>query len=145
MTPRFGGGTLVKRATTTGEGATTFVEIPGIKGDITLPGGQAAKIEIQTHNDIAASGRRKLYGAGLQDTQDLSFELLFDPDDATHQAMLTDSEDGSIREYEITFADGVTRKWKVLAAVGNFTPRAPENDFLRCQFALFVRKLNTNA
>jgi hypothetical protein len=129
-TKRPAGGTKVERSTTTtADWAGPWEQIPGVTGDITLPGGQPSEVDITTHDDVLTYGGWRQKGAGLADTQNPSFDLLLDPDDAVHQALLADLSARTARDYRFTFPGWVVKKYGVRGQVG-MTKRAPINGYL---------------
>lgn len=81
---KFGYGTLVKM----GDGGTpeTFTAIAELRGDISFDGMESDSIEITTHNN-AVNGRAKEKMPGLIDPGDLSIEINYIANDATHVAV----------------------------------------------------------
>lgn len=143
-TKRPSGGTIVERSTvTTANWLGPWAAIPGVTGDITLPGGQPSKIDITTHDDVVTYGGFRQNGAGLADTTDTAFELLLDPDDTTHQALMADFAARTARDYRITFPGGVVKKYGTRGQIG-ISPRAELNGYLRAQVTILANVVNFN-
>jgi hypothetical protein len=98
-------------------GPWTAIALVTATASITLPGASPSKVNITTHDDVITFGGFIQNGAGLADVTDLSFEILMDPDDAQHQAMLADMAARTTRDYRITFPS-ITRKWGVRGQIG---------------------------
>src|SRR5262245_59056830 len=143
-TKRPSGGTKIERSTTTtADWLGPWTQILGVTGDITLPGGTPAKIDITTHDDVLTYGGFRQNGAGLADTTDTSFELLLDPDDTGHQALYTDFTNRTARDYRITFPGGVIRKYGTRGQLG-ISPRAELNGYLRATVTILANTVNFN-
>jgi hypothetical protein len=112
-----GAGVIIERATGTNlDWLGPWAAIPGISGSPTLPGGAPATYDATTHDEAAATGFKQKR-AGLADVNDITFTLFWDPDDTTHQAILTDMAARTTRQYRIRMY-GVTRRYGVEGQIG---------------------------
>lgn len=143
-TKRPSGGTIVARSNvTTADWLGPWTQIAQVTGDITLPGGNPSKIDITTHDDVITYGGFRQNGAGLSDVTDPSFDILLDPDDAQHQALITDFQNRTARDYRFTYPGGVTRKWGVRGQV-SLASRAELNGYLRATVTILANVVNFN-
>lgn len=83
---KFGYGTLVKMGD--GGAPETFTAIAELRGDISFDGMKSDEIEITTHNN-AVNGRAKEKIPGLIDPGNLTFEINYIANEATHVAVRT--------------------------------------------------------
>lgn len=142
-TKRPSGGTVVSRSnTTTADYLGPWTAVAGVTGDITLPGGTPSKIDITTHDDVITYGGFRQNGAGLADTTDLAFDLLLDPDDAQHQALLVDLSARTARDYKLDFP-GVTRNWGTRGQIG-IGATAELNGYLKARCTVLANTLSFN-
>lgn len=119
-----------------------WVEVEGVAGTITLPGGSPSKVDITTHRDIITYGGFKQNGAGLIDVTDLAFMILADPDSAGYQFVLADMAARNARDYRITYP-GVTRKHGVRGQI-SVAPSGDPADYLRSQCTVLANAVNFN-
>ena len=143
-TKRPSGGTKVEVSqTTTANWLGPWTQIQGVTGDITTPGGTPSKVNITTHDDVITYGGFTQNGSGLADVNDLNFDMLFDPDDAGHQALLADFAARTVRDYRITFP-GVTRKYGVRGQIGLGGGKAELNGYLHYTATVMANTVNFN-
>lgn len=60
----------------------------------------------------------------------VTFELLFDPDDASHAGLLTEMIGREAEAFEVWFPDDAFTAWGFFAYVTGFSPSAPVEDAL---------------
>lgn len=143
-TKRPAGGTIVAISTSTSnDWLGPWTTIPGIMGSVSLPGGQAQKVDITTHDDITTYGRFRQNGAGISDVTDPSWTMLWDPDDATHAILLAAFTAGSTRDFRFTFPN-VTKKYGVNGQVSIGNGQADVGDYLKYQVTVTANKINFN-
>jgi predicted secreted protein len=107
-----------------GNGATpteVFTLIPGVR-TITGPSMSAEQIDITSH-DTPGGFRDKMQG--LKDWGVLSFELLWEPEDAQHQQLFDDYVSGAVRHYTLTYPDVPATTLTFSGFVGNNPTSAP--------------------
>lgn len=85
------------------DGAGGFTEIAQIRD---LDGPSMARDSIETTH--RGTSKLKTFIAGLQDNGEVSFDIVYDPSDATHTELQTDLDAGTNQEYQITFPDAST-------------------------------------
>ena len=78
---------------------TTWVKITNVV-DINGPGGQASVLD-QSNLDSTAREKKM----GLPDEGQLTFTLNYDPDDASHQAMISRRAARTRTEFKVTYTD----------------------------------------
>ena len=95
--------------------------------DLNGPAAQSDQIEVSHRDDI---WRR--YVSGMKDGGEVAFDVIFDPDHASHDPTLTTSmwgwlDDGVRKSFRITFPgdDGDTTTATFLAFVSNFEIASP--------------------
>lgn len=141
-TARFGKGVQVKRGNTATVGETNFTLIPAFIGTVNGPGGNSDIKDITTHDTV---GRLRAKAAGLADAGSLDGELLFDPDDAIHQAVLQDWLDGTFRDYSLVLPTGIVRKYGFRATVSQFKAMWPVDDYVKTTVSFTFLTVNFNA
>lgn len=75
----------------------TFTAIPSV-GTITGPSDEFEEIDVTTHD--SPGGSRELV-AGLRDFGELSFEIMWDPEDPLHARLASDAEARKVRTYHL--------------------------------------------
>lgn len=141
-TKRPAGGTIIERSTGGLDWLGPWEEIDGTTGDYTLPGSQAAKVDITTHRDILTYGAIKQNGAGIADVTDPSFDILYDPDHAGHQALITAAKNRTVMDFRFTYP-GVTRKEGVRGQL-SIAKRAPIGGYLMLTVTILANAINDN-
>lgn len=128
-------GTLLKLGD--GGGTETFTTIAGVR-DI---GGPAFTLEtLETTNHSSTAGWREFIG-GLLSGGEVSLDLLFDPDAATHSystGLIKDMVNRTVRHFQIVFTDPTPTTWSFSALVTSFEPSAPHDDLLTASVTLTV-------
>lgn len=97
-----GYGTQIKRGNGAGT-AETFTEITGIVGDIAGPELTLGTAESTTHSTADA---HRTFDPTLIDAGEVSFEILWDPDDAQHAGLETDLTSRLHRNFRMEWPDG---------------------------------------
>ncbi len=135
--PIFGLGVQIKAATSTVAGATSFALIPRFRGDVSPPGGAANMVSVKSHDD---PDRLDQMAAGLIRTNNVKGDLLFDPDEPTHQQILDDWRQGTFRDYEFHYPDPVARVRGWRGQVTSFQEKVPMGDYISCavEFSVFT-------
>lgn len=100
-TKRDGAGILVEYSATLGW-AGAWTTVPGFMGTVTLPGGQAATWDATTHDDIVGGQVTRQKRAAISDIPNLGGQILWDPGDLVHQALLTAMGARTILEFRFT-------------------------------------------
>lgn len=130
-------GTLLKRGDGGGpEVFTTIAEVTGITG----PSLTTETIDVTSHE--SAGGFREFI-AGLKDGGEVTFEINYIPDSASHDntaGLLKDYTDKTLRNFEIIWPDVSLTKWSFKALITSFTPEAPAtgNDKLSASVTMKV-------
>lgn len=96
-------GTLLQRETSLGSGS--YVTVANVKS-WDGPSTEASELETTDLNSLA-----KEFLPGLQDFGDLSLEVNFDPNNATHQQAMTDIAAGTVTGWRIQFQNP-TINWR---------------------------------
>lgn len=104
-------GSILKR------GATAVAQVRSISGgSLSLD-----TVDVTTHD--SAGGWRE-FVATLIDAGEVSVEIVFDPDNATHTSLRTDLVARTATTYSITFTDTTPAVWTFSAFVTAFEPSA---------------------
>ncbi len=123
-------GTVLKIGGTAG---TAIVNVTNIQG----PGMSAESIDMTGH-DSANAWRE--YAASLLDAGELTLDLNWDPNAATHKntagGLLKQFADRATSTYALTFPTTPAVTWTFSAHVRNFAPQAPFDDKLSAQVTL---------
>lgn len=106
--------------------------------DISGPGATLDTIEV-THRD---SGGVKEYVGGLLDNGEVTFDIIYDPDDTTHD----DGANGlqglqiakTVKQMRLTLPDATPTTFTFNALVTKFEPKAPLNDAFTADVTLKV-------
>lgn len=126
-------GTLLKQ----GDGGSpeTFTTIAQVR-DISGPGLSQEAVEVTHHS--STDGWREYVG-GLFDGGEISFEIVYDPAEGTHDAstgLLKDMTDRTVRNFELVFPDTGSTTWTFAALVTGFEPGAPVDGALTASVTL---------
>lgn len=97
--------------------------------DISGPSMQRDTVEV-TNRD--SSGQAKEYLAGLLDNGEVTFDLVYDPDQTTHSAsasggLITLLAAGTLNNFRVTFADSTPATATFAGLVTQFQPTLPLN------------------
>lgn len=108
--------------------SSTYTTIAQIR-DISGPSLAADTIEV-THRD---GGGWKEFVAGLRDGGEVTFDLIFDPDQTTHSpsaagGLITLLSAGTKNSFRVSFADSTATTATFDAIVTAFEPKMPLND-----------------
>jgi predicted secreted protein len=123
-------GTLLKRGD--GGGPETFATVAQVT-NITGPGLSADTVDVTAHD--SPSGFREFI-ATLVDTGEVTLELVFDPDHATHIALRTDMVAKILRNFQLIFPDTTNTQWDFAAFVTGLEPSAPVDGALTASATL---------
>lgn len=130
-----GKGTLLKK----GDGGTPtelFTTIAQIFGGPDGPSLSQDELDVTDHG--SPNGFREFIG-GLKDAGEVSGELLFDPKNATHDAisgLINELEEGLVKNYQILFPDASKCTFKALVTA--FEPSAPLDGRITASFTMKV-------
>lgn len=89
-----------------------------------------------THH--ASSGGYRERRPSFKDAGQVSFDILFDPAQATHEGLLTDYENDTLRNFKSVFTDTSSTEWSYAAYVSGFSIAAPIDDMLTAAVTLDV-------
>jgi predicted secreted protein len=95
--------------------------------NITGPGLSQDRIDVTTHS--SPGGWREKVG-GILDGGEVTFEINYDPADATHNAttgLIDDLQNRILRNFKLVFPDTANTEWLFSALVGEFEPAAPHD------------------
>jgi len=115
----------------TAEAFTTVAELIGLSG----PGLSMDTVE-STHTESA--GANKEYIAGLKDAGEISADFNFLPANATHQGLITDQENRTLRNFQIVWPDTAGTTWSFSAFVTNYEPASPIEDRMTSSVTLKI-------
>jgi predicted secreted protein len=127
-----------------GGGPETFTTISYVR-DISGPSLEMEALETTNHS--STSGWRTFIG-GLLTGGEVTLEILYDPDDATHNAtagLINDMENRTVRNFQLVFTDPTPTTWSFAALVTGFEPSAPYDDLLTASVTLTVSGVPTLA
>lgn len=115
----------------------TLTDIAGVR-DISGPSMSADTIEVSSRDNIW-----KEYVAGQRDGGEVTFDLVYDPDSATHLAttaggLAKDLMAGTTQAFKLKFADTTPATATFSAIVTKFTPKAPYNGLQSADVTLKV-------
>ena len=127
-------GTLIKR----GDGGSpeNFTTILNAK-DIDGPGMKVDFEEVTTHSS-AAAGIFKEWLPTLMDGGNVKFDLLWDPNDVTHQALQTDQTTQAKRNFQCVFPTSPAKTASFAAFIDDFSFKAPVKSVIMRQLSLKV-------
>jgi len=132
-TSRSAFGTLIK----IGDGASseTFATIDGVT-NIQGPGFSLETQDVTHHT--SAGNYREVIPTFLSGGE-ISFDLFFDPDDTEHEALLTDYEGRTLRNFQIVYPGATSNKTYTMAAyITKIDPQAPVDNALTMAVTLTV-------
>jgi predicted secreted protein len=107
-------GVLIKIGSGSGS-PETFTSIPELMS-FSGPGGSASVIDV---TDLQSTGKEKRMG--LQDEGQLTLEINYIPDDATHAQLRTDRANRTLRNFQIIFTDASDTQFDFAAYVTGFS------------------------
>lgn len=135
-------GTIIARETSPGSGTyTTIAEAKSIDG----PGIDRDEIDV-THQQSPSKHREFI--AGLRDSGEISFDVNYNPNDATHNAatgFLSRQVSGVVENYRLTFPSSPPVSYIVPAFVKSAKPTAPVDNVLGMAVVLRVASAPTLA
>jgi len=128
-------GTLLKIGDgATPENFTTIAEVTNIGG----PALSLDPIEITSHS---STGGWKEFIGGLLDAGEVSFDINYEPTEATHDAstgLIADMVARTLRNFQLVFPDAGSTTWSFAALVTSFEPSEPVGDKLAAGVTLKV-------
>lgn len=139
MQPTAAKGTLLK----SGNGASTevFAVIPGVT-NLSGPtlGGEFIDV---THHSSAGGYREKI--PSFKEAGQVTFDLLYDDSETKHQALLTDYENRTLRNFTITLPTTGGEIWSFAAYVTSFELQASIDDAIKASVTLELTGAVTRA
>jgi predicted secreted protein len=102
----------------------TFTDVANVVS-ITGPGISRATIDVTAHD--SPNGYMEFLG-GLRDGGEVSMEINWEPDNDTHQQLITDLDSSTPIDYRVEFPGGAT--WTFDGILTGFEPSAPHDDKL---------------
>lgn len=137
---------LLKRLTTPPSTFTVIAQVVDLSG----PQLQSDQIEVSHRADGVAANMWRRYVAGMKDGGEVSFQVIFDPDEATHDPTLATSlyalgASGDADTFQIDFPGAGTDRTTATfdAYVTNFDVDAPLEDGLTAEVTLKVSGIVT--
>ena len=123
---RYTGYETVLSVDNTGSGS--YVAVAQVR-DVTGPTMQQAAVEVTTRD----GNKWRQFTGGLRDGGEVTFELVYDPDLATHAAgaapgLVNLLTTGTSRSFRLAFSDTTPATATFTALVTTFTPKAPLAD-----------------
>jgi predicted secreted protein len=103
-----------------GGGPEVFTTIPSCK---TLGGPKVDSTQIDT-TTLDTAGGYETFVMGLKKPGTVSFELVWDPQDATHRGLLTDFDNKTLRNFKIIWPDAGPESFTFAAYVKSWEPKA---------------------
>lgn len=101
--------------------------------DITGPGLSLDTIDVTTHD---SPGAWREFIGGLKDGGEVSFDLVYDPDSATHDALKDDLDARVKRNFQVIFPDLTATQWDFTAVVTEFEPQMAVEDAMTASITL---------
>jgi predicted secreted protein len=130
MAGDFGFGTLLKMGST----PVTVAQVTSVSG----PGYELETVDVTAHDSSTSYYRE--YIAGLLDAGEVSMDLNFDPDGATHKnsagGLLYTMEQRTLENWQIVYPDATAVAF--VAFVTSFEPDAPFDDKLSASVTLKI-------
>ncbi len=117
-----------------GGGPEVFTNIAEVFG-ITGPGLSADILDV-THMESPGRFREKI--VGLLDAGEVSFEINWIPDNATHAKFITDFKARTKRNFEVTWPDTASTLWSFAAFFSGEEPSAVPEDKLTTSITLTI-------
>lgn len=104
------------------DGAGVWRDIAGCR-DISGPSMSADTIDVTSHS---SPDRFREFRSSLKDPGELTFELIFDPEDLTNQAFLLDLFNSQeVTSFRLIYATENSKTWQMQGLVTNFEPDNP--------------------
>lgn len=122
-----------------GESPEQFTTI-GLVTNIGGPDGSATEINT-THLGSAAME----FLIGLRDEGQVTFDILYDPDNATHQGLLTDRDNKTLREFQLSLTDSTPTTWTFQAYVQGFSMNVAVDEAVTASVTLRISGTVTRA
>lgn len=122
----------VTLAISVGESPTSFSTIANVT-DFSGPGGQASVIDI---TNLASTAREKRMG--LPDEGQLTFNVLLDPDAATHQSLRDARKNRTKCEFRVTLTDGTPTTLTFFGYVLGFTVGGAVDDVVKAAITIEI-------
>jgi len=121
----------------------TWTDIAGVR-DISGPGFSADMIDVTSHSSASAM-REKI--KSLIDAGELSFDLVWDPEDMTGQRILLNRmltvSTSAVDAYRLVFKTTNSKTWQFNAAVSKFEPSNPVEGEISASVTLTITGLPT--
>ncbi len=119
-------------------GSASYTTIKDVQS-ITGPTLTRETIDVTSHS---SSGGYREFINGLKDGGEVSFDILYDPDEATHNTtnagLLNLFESGTVWEFQIVFTDPTPTTWTFNALITSFEVSAATDDALKASCTLKV-------
>lgn len=116
------------------DSAEVFAEIEGAK-NITGPGFALETIDV-THHSSASAYRQVV--PSFKSAGEVSFDLIYDPADATHELLLTDFENRVLRNFQMVLPDAGNMTYGFAAYVSGGEVQAPIDNALMLAMKLSI-------
>lgn len=105
-------GTTIARGN--GAGPEVFTNISQVT-KISGIGSERNNIEV---TNLSSTARE--YQESIKDGGEITLEIQFDPDDATHQGLKTDHDNNTLRNFKVTLTDDLPSTWTFAARVRSY-------------------------
>jgi predicted secreted protein len=115
-------------------GTEAFTTIDGVKG-LSGPSFSLETIDV-THHTSASAYKQKL--PTFLDGGDISFDLIYDPANAQHEALFTDFEGRLKRNFQVVYTDSGNMTHDFAAYVSSIEVSAPIDDALKLSVKLTI-------
>lgn len=128
-------GSAISIGDSTDGASTIYTPIPSFRS-IGNSGGEAERIDVTTHDSV---GGRREFRQGFKGEVTVTFEIIYDPADATHQLLAELFDSGERRDFRVTLTDADASEIDFVAFVNNFPiPNLPIDDAMTLEVALTV-------
>lgn len=117
-----------------GAGPEVFATIGGVR-NIDGPGGD---VEVRDATSHDSPNRAREKRPGFTDYGDVSFDLLYDPQDAGHMALIAAAGDGELHNFRIVDVDDDASVTSFTGFVKTFRAARPYNDMLSARVSIEV-------
>lgn len=114
------------------DGTSTFVAIANV-GDVSFQHPQRERIDVTTHD---SSGGFREYVDGVLGEGTLSFPLVYDPANATHERLRASQVSGGNKNFQLILPDAGAAQFAFAALVTKFDINAGVNGRLEAQVEL---------
>lgn len=128
-------GAVISIGDSSGGASAQYTDISNFRS-ISSTGGEAERIDVTTHDSV---GGYREFVQGFKGESSVTFEILYDPADASHQLLGELYASGDVRDVKITLPDADDSEILFEAFVSTFPiPTLPIDDAMTVEITLTV-------